>query len=144
MRLHASECRPITDAEIGWCAGFLDGEGCLSVHRTRTNKLTVQFRAVNVEPEPIERLQRILGGTVRCWGVRRPPRVPAWCWYCRSRDLEGVLTVLLPHLTVKHDQAEAALAYLRPGLIGPAEENAITLALTTGSKRRRRRLVPTP
>lgn len=45
--------------DIGWIAGFLEGEGCFT--KTRT---TSCVHASQVNPEPVEKLQRLLGGRV--------------------------------------------------------------------------------
>lgn len=136
-RQHATEIREITPAELGWCAGFIDGEGCLSLQR-QSGRLSVQFRAVNTERGPIERLREVLGGKVHRHPGRDPGRVDAFCWYCPQRELVGVLEALKPHLVVKRAQADAVLRFLRLGWCDRDEERALELVLTAGSKRRRK------
>ena len=50
----------IKASEIGWIAGFLEGEG-----HFRTSKGTPEIRASQVQRQPLDRLQALVGGLIR-------------------------------------------------------------------------------
>jgi hypothetical protein len=55
----------------------------------------------------------VAAGTLRSQR-RVPPRVQSWIWtLCAARPAERVLQALRPHLFLKADDADAALAFLR-------------------------------
>lgn len=124
---HASEPRSLTEGEIGWIAGLVDGEGCVGLMKV-TGPLRLVLRITMTDRRAPDRLQALVGGTVQP-STARPPRQPAWCWYCRQRDLPGLLRILLPHLVVKREEVEAALEYFRSPLSTPAELDRIRQTL---------------
>ena len=54
--------------ELAWAAGFIDGEGSFTSHNGGTYP---RLSATQAHKEPLERLQKLWGGTV---GVQRPSR----------------------------------------------------------------------
>jgi hypothetical protein len=76
--------------ELYWAAGFLEGEGCFSTHRS------VCIAASQVTLEPLQRLQALLGG-----GVRGPysfktahKSQPIWCWTLSgARGIAAVMSL---------------------------------------------------
>lgn len=99
-------------AHLAWCAGFIDGEGCIGIHRNGRNPPTATLRVSVTSEEAVSRLQYVFGGIIRSY--KRPaPRIRYWRWYVgRRSDLSRVLTAILPFLTVKRKEAELALRYL--------------------------------
>ena len=75
----------IRRTDIAWAAGLIDGEGSVKLYRGR-----IWLRVVMTDLPTIERLRLILGGTVHNHAYR-PPRKRAWCWYCRSSEVEATL-----------------------------------------------------
>lgn len=95
---------PSTDREMGYVAGLLDGEGCITKNNGRWK---IQIAMTD---EGVIRWLGEMGGTVRerrVKGVRRP----CWRWLLmRQADVYALLVALLPLLRVKQDQANVALA----------------------------------
>lgn len=58
--------------ELYWAAGFLEGEGCFS-RGTPKQPSGIQIRACQVNPEPLVRLQKCLGGAIN--GPHRGHRI---------------------------------------------------------------------
>ena len=100
-----------TEAEIGWLAGFIDGEGTLqlSLARHKPHKaayLRPNVVVVNNSREAAEKVQRLMGGHM---SEHRPGT-----WAVRVTGIARVgklLDALMPHLTVKRRRAELLLEY---------------------------------
>lgn len=103
---------PTDPAVLGYIAGLMDGEGCL----TRQNgRWRVQI-AMTDQPV-IEWLGRI-GGTVRERRVKGN-RKRCWRWLLmRQSEVRLFLVAILPYLMVKHNQAKAVLIELDDELGG--------------------------
>jgi len=108
-------------AEWAWCAGFFDGEGCIS-HKRKGNlwRLVVQQ---NVRA-PLDSLQRTLGGTVYGPYTRQRSRNgvgewsnPYWVWrLSKQKEVLEALDLLEPYLQVKGGQARQAVEAIRERL----------------------------
>lgn len=119
-------------AHVAWCAGLIDGEGCIGAYPTSAGRFRAVVRVTMTDLEPLNELWvRLRVGTIHNKTVR-PPRRPAWC-YCISDqgDAEAALRMLLPFLVVKRRQAELALQ-----LLEQRGENAIALAYEIGRLKR--------
>jgi len=93
---------------IAWAAGFLDGEGSITMYRNR-NTFRIILRAVNTNRAPIDALLGIFKvGIVRVMSPKpRPGRKIAWRWYVgRPEHVEFVLKSILP-FSVGHREAIA-------------------------------------
>lgn len=93
-----------------WAAGFIDGEGCISLsnctHPTDSRKhYAALLDVAQVQRAPLDKLVRMFGGTVRL--SKQNPHVHYWRLYSvkAARALEAVL----PYLVVKQRQAQLAL-----------------------------------
>jgi hypothetical protein len=91
--------------DVAWAAGFVDGEGYLGTGgRGASPLLEVSQRATDA---PLRRLQALFGGS-----LFRAGRSPRWVWKVNSApQMRIALALLLPHLMVKAEQAEALLGY---------------------------------
>ena len=104
----------LTDTQLAWVAGFVDGEGCIT---TITNgpagsKHMVCLSVCNTDRAVIDLLKKWF----RCGGIttnhqkrRNPNWLDAYTWTVRAKAAGGVISVLLPFLRVKHKQARVAL-----------------------------------
>jgi len=114
----------VTDAEIGWVAGIVDGEGCILIENATSRfrgrdypGLRLCLRVGNTDPRLILKLEALFGGG----HVRRMPgrnrRRALFTWNVSSRRAADVVRLIFPHLVIKREQAELALAFaktLRP------------------------------
>lgn len=105
------------DTDIAYCAGLIDGEGCIRVKKTKPYKCqgratpgyhaVIQLRMVD-EPA-IRFLAEILGG----WYYKEKPHVtsgrPLYCWSVSDQKCEDIVRAVLPYLKVKKAQAETVL-----------------------------------
>lgn len=106
------------DTDIAWAAGFFDGEGCITLakhyshHRTnRTQTKVITVFTNQIDPRPLMRMQSILGGSLYLnkhapsSGTKRAISF----WKCTSKKAEHALTLMLPYLVGKREQALLAL-----------------------------------
>ena len=99
-----------------WAAGFIDGEGCIILHRINPRKFSLRISVGNTDIRPLHRLQQMYGGSVR-WD-RHPRGRPFWVWKTVSLNAAKCLLRVMPWLVVKHEQAELAIRsrqYMRRG-----------------------------
>ena len=65
----------ISISEVKWAAGFLEGEGGFVTHQNGTS---FTMSAVQLEREPLERLQRLFGGYLKGYINKRGTLVHRW------------------------------------------------------------------
>lgn len=117
---------PPTVADIHWAAGFLEGEGCFASRESPHKKwdvtvLCVDVLAVQVQKEPLERLQRWFGGSLkeRQQGIdKRAPvgnvRRNIWCWLLTSSRAIGLMMALYPLMSPwRQEQIKKAILMWR-------------------------------
>lgn len=105
-------------ADLAYIAGLFDGEGSISIHRTKhTPKrfiapfvytLTVQLGLAN--PLIPKSLRFAFGGHVS-FQEARGNRRRFWKWQIASNKAVDFLTAILPYLRLKRDEAEVAIYY---------------------------------
>lgn len=103
-----------------WAAGFIDGEGCVSVNRQkmirtpkhkpqRTHFTYTLGLAVSQKTEaPLKRLHELFGGhlfTYKSCGVWY------WRWQHWSKGAKDALELILPYLLVKREIAELGIRF---------------------------------
>lgn len=102
-----------TEADVAWCAGFLDGEGSFLLSKvTGTDRRKATISADQIEREPLDKLARTIGGTVSGPVRRTSAGSPIYRWIMRG-DLRVSLPLLLPHLVVKRRRAELILEHAK-------------------------------
>ena len=119
-----------TPYELGWLAGFIDGEGTLQLPlRTRHGRIAEYLQptiaVVNTDWVASQKTLEIMGGSMR---EQRPGLYSVKL--CGVRQVAMLLTILLPYLTAKRTRAELLIEYAkirqgRPGraTYGDAEWN---------------------
>jgi hypothetical protein len=101
----------MSQTELAWAAGFFDGEG-----NSRATGATIQLSAVQTSLEPLERLQRALGGrgriVPRSIPNAKPHWLPQWIWKCWTReDTAAAIEAMWPYLcSIKRMQFRRAQA----------------------------------
>ena len=97
----------LTDIEIGWIAGFVDGEGCFGI-----SKHHCYVEVVNTKEDPIRFLYERFGGSLRF--ALRPDnsrQKPCWRWCVSGKEALIFTKVISEHLKVKKPQSELLLKY---------------------------------
>lgn len=120
----------LTEAEIGWGAGFFDGEGCIGIHsNTRSVRLTVMV--AQVDRRPLDEMARLFGGKVYGPYSNGPGRAAYCQWARHGKGAAEFLKIVAPHLRSKAEQAALGLEYqqfyrlgARPGIVNPLRKAA--------------------
>lgn len=107
---------------LAWAAGFLDGDGFITVQRRNTTINGKQYKghylrvgACQASELPLEELQKIFGGSIRPKnsGPNREGynRKPQWMWCLSTQAATDALKELLPFLIHKRQVALLALEF---------------------------------
>ncbi|MCC6311361.1 MAG: hypothetical protein IT345_10645 [Trueperaceae bacterium] len=105
----------MNETDIAWAAGFVDGEGCITIRtrlRARNRRdYSVSLAVGQVDPKPLDKLVEMFGGSI---GRRsaEPARRVMLMWRVTGHRAGHVLEVLRPYLLAKGDQADIAMEFL--------------------------------
>lgn len=85
----------MTESEVAWLAGLLEGEGCFGL---TSNKHGLRITVGMTDLDTIEKIQRIAGGNII--GTKNlPNRKPLYTWHASVREVAvDVMLAILPHM----------------------------------------------
>jgi hypothetical protein len=101
----------ITKNKRIWCAGFLDGEGCISIKKRNQNGHTQYNLKVSVTNNVIEALNifhELYGGV-----IRKKSDSNCFVWEITTRGAKKVLEDLSNFLVIKKDEAKLGLEFYK-------------------------------
>jgi len=100
------------DWKLGYLAGMIDGEGCISISRSGTS-LNCSVTVSNTYLPVLEFLQKEFGGNIH---TDRSGRItPAHILRWSGNKGKGILTLVSGKLIIKKERAELYLLFLLPG-----------------------------
>ena len=118
----------VSPVDLAWAAGFIDGEGCISISHMRAlirrirrkhsgSKRAAQYvlrlEVSQVSTFPLRRLQACFGGTVNKERNRQPAKhKTTHRWVLQHQKAADCLKSILPYLCVKSKQATIALEFV--------------------------------
>lgn len=104
-----------TETDLAWAAGFVDGEGCISIDR-RIRKGYVGHRlrvvASNTHQSALRRLQQLFGGLVYQARQKDGRHQAIWHWSIPGVAAGASLQKMLTYMDVKREQAIIGLAFV--------------------------------
>ena len=102
-----------TQAQLGWAAGVIDGEGCITTSSQGGKVIGIQVVVVNTDLSMIEKLQELFGGSNM--PVRKRPHhcKQQYRWQVVGRKAGKFLCSVGPHLVCKIEQAKLAVEFAR-------------------------------
>ena len=113
-RLHSPSLRvPTSEAQLGYMAALVDGEGCIRIFEDAIRRRVV-VRIANTDRPLMEWLSQF-GGTVY-WYKRptKPHHKPNGTWVvAQAIDAYHLLTAIEPYMVIKRARAQEAIRYLR-------------------------------
>jgi hypothetical protein len=118
------EVEMIPMSEIGWIAGFLEGEGYFTL--VGSKKKTPRIEAVQVDISPIDRLYDRFGG--KMWlekrggelGRYRGNRQPCWKWYADPSTSIQIMMTIWPLVgTKRREEIEKVIEVWKEAEIVP-------------------------
>ena len=98
----------ISKYEIGWIAGFLEGEGYF--HTVGRLDSTPRVEATQVDIGPIDRLYDRFGGKMWLesrggeYGRQRGQRQPLWRWYAHPSESIQIMMTIWPLVSTKRKE----------------------------------------
>jgi len=117
------------DRGDAYYAGFFDGEGSISIVRRKPHGHILHVDVGQVDRRPLDALKTRFGGTVQRQARHSYGQRDLWYWKVSARSALPFLEAVLPHLIVKREQAELALAFQRRRLQGADRRNAGVVAV---------------
>lgn len=101
----------MTEVELAYIAGFVDGEGSISIYRRAKDTYTPYLSVSNTNLEVLEYINHVLGDTGYLIKMKMPNPKHKTAWKLRfdSVKCNAILKLLLPYLRLKHRQAEMAI-----------------------------------
>ena len=116
-------CDGCCETDRAWMAGFIDGEGCLTIARQmRKGRPSPAYRVFitvsNTNRPCLEFFKTLYGGEIYNIHDRRKDKrgtnwAEAYDWYCPVSSSERLLCDLLPYLRLKQEQAKILLEFIR-------------------------------
>ncbi len=102
----------LTEFELGWVVGFLEGEGCFFTHTTRRSrgrltKPTPRVQVGSTDLDALERLHQLLGGIghiqrdkgrVREAAEAEGRWRPSWRWLVSDHRACDLMRLVMPHM----------------------------------------------
>ncbi len=111
----------VTDLEMGWLAGILDGEGHITMKTAKYQKwihYSIEIGFTNTSLELLEKLASIclrLGVNLH-WMKKKMPKSCQPCWILTTKKMSHcyrILDKVLPLLTVKRERADLLFAFCK-------------------------------
>lgn len=102
----------MSDLELGWAAGIVDGEGHIRIGQDSRGRWMLQLSVGNTDKMMVEILKGLFGGAVN--GPYLPKKGRAcYQWSVSTKRAGEVLEKLLPVLVTKRAQASVAIQFQR-------------------------------
>jgi len=103
----------MTETDLAYLAGIIDGEGCISVSENPRNGrkyYRLILDVTNTNDILMQWLEDTFGGIVRTNYARAENRSNLHGWTVSGKQCQELLAMVLPYLIIKKAQAELALA----------------------------------
>ena len=117
----ANPKRQPTELELAYIAGIIDGEGCISVfesqweakrntyERERDTRYRYKVIVKMVDPDAINLLMDVFGGSICMQQPKARARFPQFAWTVSEKRAAACLKLCLPYLRIKKHRAELLL-----------------------------------
>ena len=100
----------MTETEKAYIAGLLDGEGCISIKRSRRTNYNLYVEIYNTNKDVMLWLQERYIGSINSKRKNVNHKVCyTWCVACSKA--ESFLELIIPYLIIKQEQAVIALEF---------------------------------
>ena len=96
-----------TDTDLAYLAGFIDGEGSISIFTSvKARRDNLRFDIYNTDEGILRWIEQVFGGRIHIVRRARDGWKQEFTWTCGQQHAASVLTACLPYLKVKRRQAE--------------------------------------
>ncbi len=115
--------KEITDINKAWMAGFIDGEGCLSIYKQiRKNRPSPSWRPfvtiANTHRGCLNIFVENYGGHIRFNSEKRSNKKTgvkwsdSWSWYCPQSSILKLCNDLMPYFVIKKENAQILTTFI--------------------------------
>ena len=101
---------------IAYVAGFIDGEGCVSIGVAKKRYVCPNIQVSNTNLTVLKLFKEQFGGSIQNRLDKRKNRRPSWTWWIAANKALKVLEEVKPFLIIKKPQAEILLGLKRCSL----------------------------
>lgn len=106
----------LTEADLGYLAGLIDGEGCINIACTRGRYYILQVVTVQTNEYLLDHWHKKtgLGSLHRMKAAKKsnPRRSEVWHWHCSAGNAEKLLHLVESKLVLKREEARIALEFM--------------------------------
>jgi hypothetical protein len=81
-------------ADIHWAAGFIEGEGTFAGNKRTGGGSVFALTASQVQREPLERLQKVFGGSINRYQRKNKKHKPIYMWLTNGKRAASVMMTL--------------------------------------------------
>ena len=102
--------------DLAYAAGIVDGEGCITISKSKMGNFQIQVRVVNTNEWLLQWLKFAFGGRVAPLNDNRKEErgwKPNYYWYLRTEETKEFLKLIYPYLRIKKTQAEIVIKILK-------------------------------
>lgn len=104
----------ISETELAWVAGFIDGEGSIGIIKTygrhgQSPTYLIRLEVSNTNREIITFLRDLFGGGLQPDKKRNPAWKDSYKWVVAAKQAKDIIEQITPYLRLKKQQAELAL-----------------------------------
>lgn len=105
----------LSESELGYLAGLIDGEGCINIACARGRYYVLQVITAQTNEQLLVHWQQKTGlGTIHHMTRGKNPNASEkWNWRCSFKAAEALLEMLQPYLVLKSEEARIALEFAR-------------------------------
>lgn len=97
----------MTETEKAWLAGIIDGEGCIWTRFPKRKNVHVEVKMCH--KATVERIQQLYPGRFVKGRLSGMSLKPQWLWSLDTNGARELLTLVLPYMVTKREQAEIAI-----------------------------------
>jgi len=97
-----------SETDLAWLAGFLDGEGCITLHNSPRHRFSIQLHVSNLDLASLERCRAIAGAgaVLQKKGRMRPNERRGWLYEIYGHKAKALIRQVVPYMTARRPQAE--------------------------------------
>ena len=109
----------LTDVELGYLAGMIDGEGCINYYKSKSKSSKIGYTFVarlfitNTNLECLLYLQRLFGFGALRERTKQARRKKSWNLDFAPRETRVILEAVQPYLIIKKQQAQLMIEFLK-------------------------------
>jgi hypothetical protein len=108
-----SKVNNMSESEASWLAGYLDGDGCVTINKNQRATGTLRLSFDSCDIELLESLQKITGvGVINLKSGQKGKHRPAYYWRVSGKETVAILKQIVKYIRCdfKRRRAEIVIA----------------------------------